>query len=156
MMKANKIKDLRHRRKMFDILSSWYGSDFAAVEVSNYTPKTTHISNSIDSLLKKVKPANVQKLDELKNNWGQVVGEVISPLTTPESWNNGILTLSVRHSALIAELTPSLELVKKKIQEVYGENTCIEIQLVAANRRKRTPKNNTSNQDSLPSGGIKG
>ena len=153
MMKANKINDLRHRRKMYDILSSWYGSDYAAVEISQHTPKTTHISNSLDELLKKVKPEKVQRLDELKENWSNIVGEVISQLTAPETWNNNILTLSVRHSALIQELTPSLELVKAKIEECYGANSCVEIQLVAANKRRR-PRTTSSQETSSNSGGI--
>ena len=154
MMKANKTKELINRHKMYDLLSSWYGSEFAAVEISNYTPKTNHISNAIDSILTKIKPANIQRLEDLTNNWSLIVGEVISSLTVPETWNNNILTLSVRHSALIAELTPSLELVKAKIEEHYGANSCVEIKLVAASRRKRTLRNNISNDNSSATGGT--
>ena len=59
-------------------------------------------------------------------SWRKIAGTQLASFTHPAGFQDGVLILEVRHSALIAELTPSLDLIRDRINGVYGSGFCAE------------------------------
>ena len=68
-------------------------------------------------------------LIRIKTQWAKIIGPNFSRFCEPESLREEILTLKVRHSALLMELKPSCDIICRKINRELGENVCKEIRL---------------------------
>ena len=117
------------RRVRYSMLANWYGSERADVEISAHTCQPKVIGTLLDEELTRIRRPENGVLLKLRGEWGKVVGSMFAKFTEAESLKDGILTLKVRHSALLVELKPSCDLIAKRVNEVVGENTCKEVRL---------------------------
>ena len=117
------------RRVRYSMLANWYGSERADVEISAHTCQPKIIGTLLDEEFTRIRRPENGVLLKLRGEWGKVVGSMFAKFTEAESLKDGILTLKVRHSALLVELKPSCDLIAKRVNEVAGENTCKEVRL---------------------------
>ena len=68
-------------------------------------------------------------LRRLREMWPSIGGVWLANMTVPEDWRDGVLTLAVRHSALLRELRQSLELIREAVSKQMPEVPCTEIRL---------------------------
>lgn len=123
-----RYEELAGRRKRFRILSDWYGEEYARTEISAHTQVPHHIALDVDQVFQEVKINETNYYVDLAANWKQIAG-AISNLATPCGMKDGILYISVRHSALVRELNSVSELLIRQINERYGAEFCREIRL---------------------------
>lgn len=119
------------RRKRLALLRDWYGKDFADVEIAAHDSQPRTLQSGIRAAMSHLEKPEMRALRFLREKWPEVAGAWISRMTLPCDWHDGILFLEVRHSALMRELTPSLELLR----EAVNHNTdcpCREIRLSIA------------------------
>ena len=99
------------------------------MEISAHTRQPKAIGALLDEELTRIRRPENGVLLKLRGQWGKVVGSMFAKFTEAESLKDGILTLKVRHSALLVELQPSCDLIVKRVNEVSGESTCKEVRL---------------------------
>ncbi|MBR2344414.1 MAG: DUF721 domain-containing protein [Lentisphaeria bacterium] len=117
------------RRRRMELLTLWYGRERAAAEISCHTRQPQEISVLINDVLSNIKRPENGILIKLRADWGKLIGSGFSRYTEPVALKNGVLTLKVKHSALLMELQPSLDLIQDRINRELGENTCQDIKL---------------------------
>ncbi|MBE6362272.1 MAG: DUF721 domain-containing protein [Lentisphaerae bacterium] len=123
------------RRERFDLLASWYGSERAAVEISSHTCQPVAIKNLVNEvMLEPGRRNNSNIIAGLQSQWKQLVGGCFAAYTAPKSLRDGKLTIEVRHSALIAELSPSKDLFIKAVNKL-SENLCTEVVFIIGSKR---------------------
>ena len=122
-------RQLGKRRNRYAMLAQWYGPERAAVEISAHTCQPRKIDFLLEDILVKIRRPENGVLLTLRSKWSEIVGSMFAKFTEAESLKDGILTLKVRHSALLVELKPSCDLIVKRVNEVVGENTCSSVQL---------------------------
>ena len=127
-LSKERYKELAERRKQFGILSDWYGEDYARTEISAHTKKPQHIGLAVDEIFSEIKIDETNYYVDLAANWKNIAGAV-SGLASPSGMKDGILYLSVRHSALVRELNSVSELLIQQINKRYGDGFCREIRL---------------------------
>ena len=119
------------RRIRYDMLAMWYGHERADVEISAHTSQPEAISGIIDEvLMESRKRNNPGAIAALASRWSEVVGNMFASCCTPVVLKDGTLTVQVRHSALIAELNMSKDLMLKAVNRVSG-GICREIIFVS-------------------------
>lgn len=119
--------DLRRRR--YQMLKMWYGDERAVVEISAHTAQPKKIDLLLDDVLGRIRRPENGIIIRMKGQWSSIIGSMFSRFCEPESLRDGVLTLKVKHSALLVELKPSSDLICKKINTVFGENVCREVRL---------------------------
>ena len=117
------------RKRRFGLLAQWYGEERAAREIALHTAQPESIGTLLNDILGKIRRPENGTLIKLRSNWGKFSGSSFARFTQPESLQNGVLTLKVRHSALLLELQPSLDLLRENINRELGETLCKEIRL---------------------------
>ncbi len=129
----------RKHRERFGLLREWYGDDFAAVEVAEHVSHPVPVQRGIAELMAGVETPEVMALQLLRMMWPNIAGGDFSRFALPCAWQSGILTLEVRHSALLRELKPSLELIRAAVNRHFPDIECSEIALTIAGgtRKKR-------------------
>ena len=130
----------RKHRERFGLLREWYGDDFAAVEVTGHVSQPVTLQRSIAALMATVESPEARALRQLRERWPGIAGRDFARFAVPASWTNGILTLEVRHSALLRELAPALDLIRDAVQRSLPEVACTEVTLTIAGgmRKKRS------------------
>ena len=73
----------------------------------------------------------------LESRWREIVGEQLAVYAKPARLRDGVLSLEVRHSSLIRELAPSLDLIQKRIDELLGPGVCSSIKLIPSGSLSR-------------------
>ena len=123
------------RRERYNLLASWYGEERAAVEISTHTFQPMAIKDLIQEvMLEPGRGNNANIIAGLQAQWKELVGGCFAAYTAPKSLRDGKLTIEVRHSALIAELSPSKDLFIKAVNKL-SENLCSEVVFTIASRR---------------------
>ena len=117
--------DLRRRRT--EMLTMWYGEARAAVEIAAHTAQPKSISSLIDKELARLHSPESGALIQLRTHWSELLGAGFSRFTEPLSLRDGVLTLKVRHSALLMELQPSQDLILKRIHSRFDIVTSIKL-----------------------------
>ena len=117
------------RKRRFEMLAQWYGQERAEREITAHTAEPQSIGVLLDNILVKIRRPENGVLIKLKSRWNAFAGGSFARFTTPETLRNGVLTLKVRHSALLMELQPSLDLLRDNINRELGETVCREIKL---------------------------
>jgi hypothetical protein len=117
------------RRNRFQLLSAWYGDERAAVEISAHTASPQSISTLLDAELARIRRPENGMVIKLRSEWNSVVGNMFSRFTEPETLRDGILTLKVKHSALLVELKPSCDIICAKVNKILGNGSCKEVRL---------------------------
>ncbi|MBR7106960.1 MAG: DUF721 domain-containing protein [Lentisphaeria bacterium] len=115
------------RRTRYDLLASWYGDERAQVEIAAHTAQPENIGKLIDSVLLEPSCRNKSSVvAALKSQWNTIVGS-FAAFTAPRQYRDGVLTIEVRHSALIAELAPSKDIFMQSINKVVSGEICRDI-----------------------------
>lgn len=119
----------KRRRERFALLAQWYGDERAEVEISAHTPQPQSIEALIDAELARTHSEGTGVLLLLRAQWHKAVGSMFAKLTEPGSFRDGILVLEVRHSALIGELSCSLDIIKSAVNRIIAPAVCHTIRL---------------------------
>lgn len=123
------------RRERYNLLASWYGEERAAVEISTHTFQPMAIKDLVQEvMLEPGRGNNANIIAGLQAQWKELVGGCFAAYTAPKSLRDGKLTIEVRHSALIAELSPSKDLFIKAVNKL-SENLCSEVVFTIGSRR---------------------
>ena len=117
------------RRRRFQMLAMWYGTERAENEISAHTAMPKSISEVLDAELAGIRRPENGMVIRLRSEWSSVVGSMFARFCEPETLRNGILTLKVKHSALLVELKPSCDIICTKVNKILGENSCKEVRL---------------------------
>ena len=114
-LSREKYRLLRERKKIFSLLSDWYGDERAENEISCHTCKAESMQDILGRVSSEIISADSGVFTEISAKWQELAGNVIGKYSQPVSFQDKELTLGVRHSALLTELLPSLELLKQRI-----------------------------------------
>lgn len=117
------------RRCRYQMLEMWYGRERAEVEISAHTCQVREMGGLLDEVLGRIRRKENGIIITMKGQWEKIVGTMFARFTEPEALKDGVLTLKVKHSALLVELRPSCDLICQRINSVCGENVCREIRL---------------------------
>jgi hypothetical protein len=117
------------RRTRFQMLSLWYGDERAANEIAAHTYEPKPLADLLDAELSNIRRPENGMLITLRAQWPTIAGNMFSRFCEPESLNDGVLTLKVKHSALLMELKPCCDIFCTKVNQVLGEGSCKEIKL---------------------------
>jgi len=131
----------RMRRERLSLLNGWYGSDFAKAEIAAHISQPHRLQSGVRAVMAQLETPDTRSLRSLRERWPEIAGAWISRITFPFKWNDGVLSLEVRHNALLRELKPSLELLREAVNRGCPEYLCREIKLVIAggSTRRKTP-----------------
>lgn len=135
-------RELKKLRERAALLSDWYGEEFAATEMSDsaHSSQPVQLGTVLEGLLGEFENPDTGKFLKIESSWRKIAGTQLASFTHPAGFQDGVLILEVRHSALIAELTPSLDLIRDRINEVYGSGFCAEVRLtIGGGRSRRSP-----------------
>lgn len=119
------------RKNRLSLLNDWYGSDFAATEIAAHISQPHSLQSGVRAVMAQLETPEARALRALRERWPEVAGAWISKLTVPADWRDGVLVLEVRHSALLRELKPSLELLREAIGRRF-DCPCAEVRLSIA------------------------
>ncbi len=135
-------RELKKLRERAALLSDWYGEEFAATEMSDsaHSSQPVQLGTVLEGLLGEFENPDTGKFLKIESSWRRIAGAQLAALAHPAGFRDGTLFLEVRHSALIAELTPSLDLICGRINEVFGAGFCGEVRLtIGGGRSRRSP-----------------
>lgn len=118
--------DIRRRRR--ELLNCWYGETRGAVEIAAHTMQPQSIGDLVASELARIERTEIATLIQLRDAWSELIGKGFSRFTEPHSLRDGVLVLKVRHSALVMELTPSLDIILKQVNSRFP-GICASIKL---------------------------
>ena len=135
-LSAARRKELKERRKNFRILEDWYGTEYARTEITAHSPAASLLSESIDDFIKTIDVAEYKCYIELVANW-RIIGGALANLASPAGLKDGVLLLSVRHSALIRELQGISELLLPKLHDKFGSDLIKGIKLISSSGGRR-------------------
>lgn len=121
--------ELRKRRRRFDLLASWYGPERAEREMSAHTMQPRSIGSLVESVLVGVRRPENGLLIGIRSRWPEIMGGQFARFTEPVALRNGVMTLKVRHSALLQELRESLDLIRERVNARMGREVCSAIRL---------------------------
>ena len=121
----------RLRRERFSLLNDWYGGDFASVEIAAHNSRPRPLKNGVRAVMAALETPEERTLRTLRDSWPEIAGACISRVTVPCGLRAGVLVLEVRHSALLRELKPSLELLLEAVNR-HCEVHCTEIRLTVS------------------------
>ncbi len=128
----------RERDLRFRLLRGWYGEEQAETEIAAYTFQPVNAADLMVELCGELADAEAGNFIEIESCWERVIGKLFAPYVRPVRLCDKVLYLEVRHSSLIRELTPSLDLFLKRIAEAVAPDVCREIRLVPAGSRGKT------------------
>lgn len=127
----------RRRRNLMPLLRGWYGRERASVEMTAYTSQTVNAGDLMRELCEKLIDGDVALFIQLNSRWREIIPGKLAACALPARFSNGVLSLEVRHSALVRELTPSLDLFLARIAKAVGPGKVREIRLVPSGSLRR-------------------
>ncbi|MBR7121271.1 MAG: DUF721 domain-containing protein [Lentisphaeria bacterium] len=122
-------RGLSRRRRRYQMLKMWYGQERADFEIAAHTCQVKEFNTLLDNVLIRMNRPESGIVIQLHNQWEKIVGSMFARFTEPEALRDGVLMLKVRHSALLVELKPSCDLIRRRINEISGKEVCREIRL---------------------------
>ena len=128
------------RRERLELLTEWYGGEFAATEIAAHTSSPVPLGKGVRELLAGLETQEKRILRKLREAWPQIVVDGLAKLTEPSRWQDGVLFVEVRHSALLRELQPSLELLRQAVNAQITDVDCREIRLAISGGGRRYRK----------------
>ena len=99
-----KFQQNRDRRVMEDMLSEWYGKDFAAVEVTNRTEKPVKLADSLDEVLAECLTEKTGLIVQLQEEWHNIIAPPLNKFTTFGTIKDSVIYIEVSHPAFLSEL----------------------------------------------------
>ena len=137
-MKPAAAKRTRELNTRYLLLKNWYGKERAKVEMAAHSPQPVSVGEVMTELCAGLSDPEIARFIEIESSWEKIVGQgPAAAFAHPAGLNDGVLTLAVRHSALLRELAPSLDLLRSRINARFGETVCREILLVPGGGRTR-------------------
>ncbi len=137
-MNYGAAKRARELKTRYLLLKNWYGKERAKVEMTAHSPQPVAASEVIQELCSGLADPEIGRFTELQAHWKKIVGPgPAGTLANPAGLTDGILLLEVRHSALIRELAPSLDLLLSRVNAHFGSEVCREIRLIPAGGARR-------------------
>ena len=121
-----KFKSNSNRRELEELMSEWYGSRFAVLEITKRTDEAMPIADSMDKILEKCLNDNSMHALTLQENWALIIGAPLNNFTTLAAVKDNKAFVEVKHPAFLAELrrnNNSGSMLQKIIQ------ACPELQL---------------------------
>ncbi|MCQ2378127.1 MAG: DUF721 domain-containing protein [Victivallaceae bacterium] len=125
----NKIPLLKKRRGIYSLLRAWYGAERADSEIAAHTERVRPLGDILQEVSGDILNADAADFTKLEAVWDAIAGKTVARLARPLECREKVVTLGVRHSALVTELRPSLDLLKERINQELGENFCRDIRL---------------------------
>jgi len=136
-MSESRGEQYRQRRKLQSLLRGWYGRERAAIEMTAYTAQTVNVADVMRELCEKLIDADVAVFITLETRWKEIIPGKLAACASPVRFSDKVLYLEVRHSALVRELTPSLDLFLERIAKAVGKGKVQEIRLVPSGSLRR-------------------
>jgi len=128
----------KQRSKRLDLLRDWYGDEFASVEIAAHGTSPVPLGRSVKMVMTELESVETCRLCELRKNWTAIAGTTFAKMTYPAEWDDeGSLVLEVRHSALLRELQPSLELIRAAVAKHFPNAKCSAVRLTISGGGKR-------------------
>ena len=94
----------KQRRELEDMLSEWYGSRFAANEITCRTDGPRKLTELLENVLEsKLTPGHLQAV-KLREEWSEVIGSPLNKYTRFTAVKDGVAFIEVKHSAFLQEL----------------------------------------------------
>ena len=131
-----KLKELGERSTRRSLLDSWYGRDYAAVEMAA-RGAAAPFGDALDALSEKLFSAETRRTMQLKREWPAIAGEQLAVLAGFGGFAEGVLALEVRHSAFLRELRELGPEIRAKVNAALGGEFCREVRFEPAGSRKR-------------------
>lgn len=134
-----KYRSNRQRREMEDMLSEWYGSKFAANEITNRTDEPQKLGDLLQDILEdKLNDAAMMQL-ELREKWESLIGPPLNRFTRFAAIRENIAIVEVSHPAFLLELRRNKtgELWCKKLQELFPALEIEAMQFVPAGSQEK-------------------
>ena len=98
-----KFKQNNQRRELEDMMSEWYGSRFAAQEITKRTENAVPIADSMDRILEKCLNKNSMQSVTLQENWDKIIGAPLNKFTTLAAVKENKVIVEVKHPAFLAD-----------------------------------------------------
>ena len=99
-----KFKQNSNRRELEELMSEWYGSRFAALEITKCTEEARPAAESMDRILEKCLNKNSMQTLELQENWQQIIGAPLNRFTSLAAVKENKAFVEVKHPAFLMEL----------------------------------------------------
>ena len=136
-----KPRDPKARRTRFELLRDWYGEEAARTEIAAHTDPGEWLSNVVERYVDELNHDEIGDYVRLTSRWENYCGEALVRWLVPAGIRDGVLSVEIPHSGLAAMITPSLELIRNKINQEFGADFCRSIRLVpgaGARAQRRT------------------
>ena len=133
----SKFAAMKQRHLRRGMLNEWYGRTVAGVEMTAYGSRIRPIGELLDELGSKVFNAETNCRLKLEDAWEEVAGRQLATLTRVASFREGVLSLEVRHSAFLRELSGTTDLLLDQVNRFFGESCCREIRFVPSSGGSR-------------------
>ena len=99
-----KFRQNRDRRLMEDMLREWYGSEFAAVEVTNRTEKPVKLADSLENVLAEYLTEKTGFIVQLQEEWNNIIAPPLNKFTAFGTITDSTIYIEVSHPAFMVEL----------------------------------------------------
>lgn len=137
-MNYGAAKRARELKTRYLLLKNWYGKERAKVEMAAHSPQPVAAAELMENLCADLASPEIGHFVELQAHWKEIIGAGPAvTLAVPAGLTDGVLHLEVRHSALVRELAPSLDLLLSRINAYFNAEVCREIRLVPAGGTRR-------------------
>ena len=117
------------------LLKEWYTEDRALNDILPHLPGPVHVSKLLDKVMSRLVAPDEMQFLEIKENWTDIAGAQNARVSTPVSFNNGIIYVEVSHSVWLKELSggPKIIIIAN-INRFCRKNFCADIKFVPRGR----------------------
>lgn len=118
-----KFKVNRERRELEDLLSEWYGREFAESEITCRTDEPSRLSDLLDGVLEKFVDNTAVLTNQLRADFPQMLGAPLNKFAELIMIKENTAVIEVRHPAFLIELrknSTSQDLLQK-INQAYPD-----------------------------------
>lgn len=110
------------------IVEDWYGEELSQNEKVAYLPQPVAIGAAINGLFGSMLDKTDMRLIDLRDKWGEVVGDDVAKVSQPLKIRNKILMIKVSHSIWKLELeNHGRKIILDKVRAFLGEDACRDI-----------------------------
>lgn len=99
-----KFKLNRERRELEDLLSEWYGSEFAASEITCRTDEPSKLSDLLDGVLEKFVDKKAVLTNQLREKFPEMLGNPLNKFAALVTVKENTAIIEVKHPAFLMEL----------------------------------------------------
>ena len=99
-----KFKVNRERRELEDLLSEWYGSEFAASEITCRTDEPEKLSDLLDGVLAKFVDQKAVLTNQLREKLPDILGNPLNKFADLVTIKENTAIIEVKHPAFLIEL----------------------------------------------------